>query len=763
MQSSLFSLFLVSVTVFAIYAVFLPYVFAEGDLGPPTDLEVDVVSSTQIDLSWNAPSDADSIIGYKIEHRKNTDTDYSVVIENTGSVDTTYSHTNLTPDTVYAYRIYGISSAGYGESSSSVTVKTPSNNNSNTDEPLSDIPTDVTATAISATSVEISWKPPTQTYGQTIQGYSIKQEIAPGTYDEIATATSSQTNYVLSGLSTDEKYVFVVVADYSLGSSDISKKTSVTLSSGNNAANNNEKDNDSTVTPDDVPDRPTNLETSPVSSTRIDLSWDAPDDDDDNNAAITGYKIEVRTATDSSYEVIEDDTKTTDTKYSHTGLDPNTDYIYRVSAINSEGTSDSSREERAKTLSESDNDSDDSTVTPDDVPDRPTNLETSPVSSTRIDLSWDAPDDDDDNNAAITGYKIEVRTATDSSYEVIEDDTKTTDTKYSHTGLDPNTDYIYRVSAINSEGTSDSSREERAKTLSESDNDDDNTSQNISSDNTSNITQNNKLKLNTPTRFTIEQGETLSFQATLSQSSDTNGNLPEFSLDNNAPIGAIIDSSTGQFNWQPTKSHVPDTYEFDVVVSNDLQEDRQTITVIVTELKNEEQDSSETTGNSKQNSINAFSSIVDKTKDPQHYIDRYNNESVYKEWFDTNFPEITIYEALGINKPDLNPVIDPEPSIDQERDTEYELDIAPFVDKTKDPQHYIDRYNNESVYKEWFDKNYSEYDSIYQAVGLTKPTDGDILNDEELGSITCGVGTELIDGMCMPIEKSKTKPWWQFW
>jgi len=48
-----------------------------------------------------------------------------------------------------------------------------------------------------------------------------------------------------------------------------------------------------------------------------------------------------------------------------------------------------------------------------------------------------------------------------------------------------------------------------------------------------------------------------------------------------------------------------------------------------------------------------------------------------------------------------------------------ELEIpAPFVDETKDPQSYVDRYNNEPSYKEWFDNNYSEYDSIEQAVGL---------------------------------------------
>ncbi len=42
-----------------------------------------------------------------------------------------------------------------------------------------------------------------------------------------------------------------------------------------------------------------------------------------------------------------------------------------------------------------------------------------------------------------------------------------------------------------------------------------------------------------------------------------------------------------------------------------------------------------------------------------------------------------------------------------------------FVDKSKDPQTYVDRYNNEPEYKKWFDDNYSQYSSIEEAVGLT--------------------------------------------
>jgi len=60
-------------------------------------------------------------------------------------------------------------------------------------------------------------------------------------------------------------------------------------------------------------------------------------------------------------------------------------------------------------------------------------------------------------------------------------------------------------------------------------------------------------------------------------------------------------------------------------------------------------------------------------------------------------------------------------SIEKQEVTEREpkeLGIATFVDKSKDPQSYIDRYNSEPSYKEWFDDNFSQYDSIEQAVGL---------------------------------------------
>ena len=84
-------------------------------------------------------------------------------------------------------------------------------------------------------------------------------------------------------------------------------------------------------------------------------------------------------------------------------------------------------------------------------------------------------------------------------------------------------------------------------------------------------------------------------------------------------------------------------------------------------------------------------------------------------------------------------------------------EIASFVDLSKDPQHYVDRYFNEPTYKEWFDENYSQYVSIYEAVGINEPpveseyTPEPITEPITEPSITCGVGTELLNGFCQGV------------
>jgi len=45
--------------------------------------------------------------------------------------------------------------------------------------------------------------------------------------------------------------------------------------------------------------------------------------------------------------------------------------------------------------------------------------------------------------------------------------------------------------------------------------------------------------------------------------------------------------------------------------------------------------------------------FVDPNKDPQSYLRRYITEQTYKDWFDRNYPDYTIYEAVGLEESDF--------------------------------------------------------------------------------------------------------------
>jgi len=211
------------------------------------------------------------------------------------------------------------------------------------------------------------------------------------------------------------------------------------------------------------------------------------------------------------------------------------------------------------------------------------------------------------------------------------------------------------------------------------------------------------LQLNLIQDKTVEVEKTITFTVSITDDSfieTYDGRDPVYSLEN-APVDATIDDITGKFIWTPSKSYgsFEDViYNFDIIVNANNQEDRENISIIVKKAYDEP--------------------VIEPKAEP-------------------------------VIEPKAEPVIEPkaEPVIEPIKST-----TASFVDATKDPQSYVDRYNNEPTYKEWFDENYSQYSSIYEAVGLEEPEFG-----------ICGEGTKLIDGVCTIIQKTIQKPWWQFW
>ena len=86
-----------------------------------------------------------------------------------------------------------------------------------------------------------------------------------------------------------------------------------------------------------APNAPTGLTATASGTTTINLSWTAPVDN--GGSAITGYKIEISPNGTSNWTNQVANTASTTTTYEHTGLAASTTRHYRVSAINSIGTS----------------------------------------------------------------------------------------------------------------------------------------------------------------------------------------------------------------------------------------------------------------------------------------------------------------------------------------------------------------------------------------------------------------------------------------
>lgn len=80
----------------------------------PTGLTATTTSSSQINLSWTAPSNngGSVITGYKIDRSNNGGSTWSTVVSNTGSIGTTYSSTGLTANATYTFRVSAINVVG---------------------------------------------------------------------------------------------------------------------------------------------------------------------------------------------------------------------------------------------------------------------------------------------------------------------------------------------------------------------------------------------------------------------------------------------------------------------------------------------------------------------------------------------------------------------------------------------------------------------------------------------------------------------------
>jgi chitodextrinase len=163
-----------------------------------------------------------------------------------------------------------------------------------------------------------------------------------------------------------------------------------------------------------APSVPTGLVATAVSSSQVNLTWNVSTD----NVGVTGYIVylnDVQLAT------------TTTPSFSHTGLTPGVTYNYRVSAFDAVPNHSAWTTAVAATTPVS-------TPTDTTAPSVPTNLRATSIQANQITLAWNPSKDD----VGVAGYVVYVNDA---------ELARTVETTFTHTGLNPNTTYKYRVSA----------------------------------------------------------------------------------------------------------------------------------------------------------------------------------------------------------------------------------------------------------------------------------------------------------------------------
>jgi hypothetical protein len=303
----------------ALSAAEIQSLFASNPVpNPPTALTATAVSSSQINLAWTAPSG--TVTGYKIERESPVGSGFTTIVANTGTISTTYSNTGLTASTVYNYRVSAINSAGTGPASNTASATTLTADNpptiSVTQSPL--VPNSTQAVIFTGTATDDKGLNSIQIF---VDGSSIGSCSVTGTSascSKTAGPYTAGTSHSFYATATDTK-------------PQTSQSTTGTFIIAAIAP-----------TP---PGPPTGLVATAVSASQINLAWTAP------SGTVTGYKIERESPVGHGFSTIVANSGTTAVTYSNTGLAAGTQYGYRVSAINSAGTSNPSSEANATTWS----------------------------------------------------------------------------------------------------------------------------------------------------------------------------------------------------------------------------------------------------------------------------------------------------------------------------------------------------------------------------------------------------------------------------
>ncbi|HOU08293.1 MAG TPA: fibronectin type III domain-containing protein [Caldisericia bacterium] len=366
---------------------------------PPSNLTATAVSTSQINVAWTDNSDNET--GFSLEKREGLSGAWELVSNLQPNV-VSYSVKSLKDTTLYYFRVRSVNVNSYSDYSNLASAKTH--------PPTPDTPTlktPTTGTVFQYLNPSLEWN---------IANNASYYRLQVSTVSDFSTTVIDKNNLTVT------KY------DIAIGTLNWKTKYYWRVRAFNSI---DVGSNWSTVwdfqTSDPTPNPPSDLVATAVSSSQINLTWK------DNATNETGFEIERRNGLGSYTKIasVGEDV----TSYSNTALTADTEYFYRVKAINDNGSSQYCTEASAKTF-----------PLPPGLPFPSSPTYGSTVSSLTPTLQWSSGD-------RATSYDLQVSTSMTFPSTVV-NATGITTTSYVCPTLNVSTTYYWRIRSVNAAGSS---------------------------------------------------------------------------------------------------------------------------------------------------------------------------------------------------------------------------------------------------------------------------------------------------------------------
>nr|XP_039274734.1 muscle M-line assembly protein unc-89-like [Styela clava] len=381
-------------------------------------VSIDKVSPKEVKMSWKEPEDTGNqpITGYEIE-RSVAGKDKWEKIGDTKPGTTSFTAAQCAPGETYVFRVKAKNNRGLSEPVSSAPVTcgaavSPPKIDPKILEQLAKTPIRVKAGQTGRIKVPVSGQPPpTVTY--TKDGEPVKEDNKRVMRD-VSDAENAQL--VIHNCERNDSGKYVVKLKNEAGEVEVPINVLVV----------------------DKPESPSGpIHFSDISSKGVTVSWTAPEDD--GGEKIGHYIIEKREEGKKNWTSVGRTSNPTDTSFKAKNIPSGKTYRFRVRAVNSLGESDSLESEPVVVKD------------PFDAPSKiKGDIDLDTATDDSITISWKGVEDD--GGSEVKGYYVEKRKKGQNTWSRCNHDKPWEGQTYKATGLRFETEYEFRIIAVNSAG-----------------------------------------------------------------------------------------------------------------------------------------------------------------------------------------------------------------------------------------------------------------------------------------------------------------------